>query len=401
MDTDSKGTESKKRYIPWAMAAGRVALGPILIAGAECGWNGLALAGLVVVALVSDIYDGVLARRWGCDTAGVRLFDSMADTVFYLCTAVALWVWVPEIWRSYGWLLASLLGMEAVRFGFDFLKFGKPASYHSYLAKAWGLGMAVAVVAAFAMGRGSVLVPVALGMGILCDLEGLAMSVVMPMWRKDVKTLTEAWRIRGRFEQWMLRRVRSGRPAFGGKQKFVFGGFFALSLSVVLVSPAFAVEAGQVAYMGGSLRLAQGTVGSFDTTTGSDLIFKFAGNEVAIAYTKISAYDYKTEVAYHLGVLPAIAVSLVKRRERKHFLTIRYVDPANVAQAVVFEIAKNDPPGLLAILRARAPQACGSPAMYCASPVIRSAVPPQSASKVPTRPPSDVKNLPISVVPQN
>jgi phosphatidylglycerophosphate synthase len=190
------GTDSKKRYIPWMMAAGRALLGPVLIVGAERGWNGLTLAGLVVVALVSDIFDGVLARRWGCDTAGVRLFDSMADTVFYLCTAVALWVSQPQLWRSYGWLLAVLLGMEGLRFGVDFVKFGKPASYHSYLAKAWGLVMAVAVVAAFAMHRGSVLVPVALGMGILSDLEGLAMSLVMPVWRQDVKTPAAAWRIR-------------------------------------------------------------------------------------------------------------------------------------------------------------------------------------------------------------
>jgi phosphatidylglycerophosphate synthase len=244
MRTDSMGTDSNKRYIPWAMAAGRALLGPVLIAGAELGWNGMAMAGLVVAALLSDIYDGVLARRWGCDTAGVRLFDSMADTVFYLCTAIALWVSQPQLWRSYGWWLAVLLGMEAVRFGFDFVKFGKPASYHSYLAKMWGLVMAVAVVAAFAMGRGSVLIPVALGMGILCDLEGLAMSVLMPLWRKDVKTLAEAWRIRAQFERWMARRVRSGRPAFGGKQRFLLSGFIVL-LSVVLVSPAFAVEAGQ------------------------------------------------------------------------------------------------------------------------------------------------------------
>jgi CDP-diacylglycerol--glycerol-3-phosphate 3-phosphatidyltransferase len=93
-------------------------------------------------------------------------------------------------------LLLALLGLEGARFAVEFVKFGKPASYHSYLAKAWGLVMAIVVVAAFLMQRGSVLVPVALGMGILCDVEGLAMSAVMLVWRKDVKTLCEAWRIR-------------------------------------------------------------------------------------------------------------------------------------------------------------------------------------------------------------
>jgi CDP-diacylglycerol--glycerol-3-phosphate 3-phosphatidyltransferase len=230
------GTNLDKRYIPWAMAAVRAVLGPVLIAGAECGWNGLALAGIVVAALVSDIYDGVLARRWKCDTAGVRLFDSMADTVFYLCTAVALWIRLPLLWRSYAGLLVGLLALEGVRFAFDFVKFGRPASYHSYLAKAWGLVMAIAVIGSFAAQKASVLVPVALVLGILCDVEGLAMSWVMPLWRKDIKTLCEAWRIRERFRSWEMRRVRPARRAFGGRQKFVFGGFWMLAVSVLLAT---------------------------------------------------------------------------------------------------------------------------------------------------------------------
>jgi hypothetical protein len=150
----------------------------------------------------------------------------------------------------------------------------------------------------------------------------------------------------------------------------VFGGFWTLAVSVALVLPACAVEAGQVAYTGGSLSVAQGTVGRFDTTSPTALIFRFAGagsnpNEVDIEYKNVRGFSYTTEVAHHLGVLPAVAVGLVKRRERKHFLTLRFTDSVGVAQAAVFEVAKNDPPALLAILRARAPQACGSQMLNC------------------------------------
>ena len=63
----------RKQHIPWMMASARAALGPVLIAGAACSWNGFTLAGIVVGALVSDIYDGVLARAvalryGGCPT---------------------------------------------------------------------------------------------------------------------------------------------------------------------------------------------------------------------------------------------------------------------------------------------------------------------------------------------
>ena len=389
-------TNLKREHIPWLMASARAVLGPVLIVGAECGWNGLALAGIVVAALLSDIYDGVLARRWKCDTAGVRLFDSMVDTVFYLCTAVALWIGLPQLWRSYAGLLFGLLALEGVRFGFDFVKFGRPASYHSYLAKAWGLVMAIAVISSFAMQQANVLVPVALVLGILCNVEGLAMSWVMPLWRKDIKTLREAWRIRERFRSWERRRVRPGRRPFGGRQKFVFSGFLMLALSVVLVLPARAVEAGQVAYAGGSLSVTQGTIGSFDTTSPVALVFRFGGsgagsNEVDIEYKKIQGFRYTTEVARHLGVLPAIAVGLLKSRERKHFITIRFTDSAGVAQAAVFEVAKNDPPALLAMLRARAPQVCGSPMLNCGygpgnrPGVAVPALPLQTAPAIPER----------------
>jgi phosphatidylglycerophosphate synthase len=373
-----------KQHIPWAMPAARAALGPVLIAGAACSWNGFTLAGIVVGALVSDIYDGVLARRWRCDTAGVRLFDSMADTVFYLCTAVALWVSQPQLWRSYGGLLVALLVLEAVRFGFDFAKFGKPASYHSYLAKLWGLVMAIAVIGVFALHRLNALVPAALVLGILCDLEGVAMSVVMPVWRKDIKTVCAAWHLRGQILAERCASLpaaeREGRPEKAllmKERNLAIGRSFLFVLGVLVARPCFAVEAGQVAYLSGTLAVRQGTIGGFDTVSPEGLVFKFtasglAPGEVDIAYKKIGSFEYSTEVAHHLGVLPAVAVGLVKRRERRHFFTIKFTDSSDVPQAAIFEVPKGDPPGLLAILRARAPQACrlqGSNCGRCSPPM--------------------------------
>jgi CDP-diacylglycerol--glycerol-3-phosphate 3-phosphatidyltransferase len=198
-------SQTMKQRIPWIMAGGRAALGPLLLAAQACRWNGIALAamipGMICAALLSDIFDGVLARRWQCDTPGVRLFDSMADTVFYLCVAAALCLGQPRLWSSHvAWLIA-LMALEGLRFAVDLAKFGKPSSYHSYLAKTWGLVLAVAVMGAFAAGLThpracGVLLSAGLGLGVLCDLEGLAMSALLPVWRNDVRTLSAAWRLR-------------------------------------------------------------------------------------------------------------------------------------------------------------------------------------------------------------
>jgi hypothetical protein len=92
--------------------------------------------------------------------------------------------------------LVALLGFEAFRYGFDFWKFGKVASYHSYMAKAWGLLLALAVVGMLSFGGLGWLLWVAIVFGIVVNAEGLAMSLMLPRWKNDVKTLGRAWDLR-------------------------------------------------------------------------------------------------------------------------------------------------------------------------------------------------------------
>lgn len=93
-------------------------------------------------------------------------------------------------------MLAAVLALECIRYIFDLRKFGKSASYHSYLAKAWGLTMAIALIAVCALDAGKVLLGFALVLGILCDLEGLVMSGLLPRWQHDVKTIPRALALR-------------------------------------------------------------------------------------------------------------------------------------------------------------------------------------------------------------
>jgi phosphatidylglycerophosphate synthase len=182
--------------IVWMMIGLRVMLCPVMVWGAKKNWSGKVLAFIVVIALVDDIYDGVLARRWGWDSPSVRLWDSLADTVFYLGVAGAVWLRDPKVIRGNWVLFAILFGLEGTRYVFDMVKFGKAASYHSYMAKAWGLLLAAAMVGVFAFERLRILVPIAVAWGIVVNLEGLAMSILLPRWRNDIKTLPLAWKAR-------------------------------------------------------------------------------------------------------------------------------------------------------------------------------------------------------------
>ncbi|MBE7181529.1 MAG: CDP-alcohol phosphatidyltransferase family protein, partial [Terriglobus roseus] len=155
------------QVVPWSLVFLRLALAPGIVWAAAAQFDSRILSACVLVALLSDIYDGVIARRLGCDTAAIRVADSLVDTVFYLGVLVALWIRKPEVVRHEWPLLAILLMLEGVRYVVDLRKFGRSASYHSYLAKAWGLVMAIALILVFASSAGGLLLAAALVLGIL------------------------------------------------------------------------------------------------------------------------------------------------------------------------------------------------------------------------------------------
>jgi hypothetical protein len=138
-------------------------------------------------------------------------------------------------------------------------------------------------------------------------------------------------------------------------------------LMLAMAVPAFAVEGSDVAYVGGTAsQLKSGVVGSFDMASATGLVFAYQGGTLEIPYDRIESYEHSKEVAIHLGVAPAIAVGLIKRRKRNHFLRITFRDSGNMHQVVVFEIPKTQPIVLMPVLMARSPQARCAPFIECA-----------------------------------
>jgi|SRR6266568_7103810 len=136
--------------------------------------------------------------------------------------------------------------------------------------------------------------------------------------------------------------------------------FLQVGFVVFLSSSAAALDDGHVRYVGGTAAgVSAGAVGRLDTTSETSVIFEQAGDKLSIPYASIESYEYSKEVTRHLGVLPAVAVGLMKMRRHSHYFRITYRDPSGtVQQIVVFEVPKHMPPTLNAILEARTRGKC-------------------------------------------
>jgi hypothetical protein len=130
-----------------------------------------------------------------------------------------------------------------------------------------------------------------------------------------------------------------------------------LSFLLALTTPAVA-GGGQVMYVGGTVvTLNAGVLGKLDTSSQTVLNFDYSGGKLVIPFEMVDSYECSQRVVRHLGVLPAIAVGLVKR-QRRHFFRISWHDESKAPQVAIFEVSKEMPYTLLAILQVRAPQGC-------------------------------------------
>lgn len=193
------GLRSAMRFphcTPLALTVLRMLLAPVVVVLAVLHPDPRLLGACLVVAFLSDVFDGVIARRLGIATQGLRRLDSIADTVFYIAAMFAAWHLHADALRPWLVPLAVLLALEAARYGFDAVKFRREASYHMWSSKLWGLALFAAFFALLAFGVGGWPILLAIVVGIVADVEGLAISVVLRKPRTDVPTILHAIRIR-------------------------------------------------------------------------------------------------------------------------------------------------------------------------------------------------------------
>ena len=206
------------RRVPAFLVALRALAAPALLAAAARGAPGAALAALVTLALLSDVFDGVIARRLGVATPALRHADSVADAVFYLAALGALWMRARGAVTALAAPLAALLALEAVRLVLERAKYGRMAAYHMWSAKLWGLTLWLGVCEAFLASApagartdtAGPLLRLAVYVGLATDLEGLAATLVLPRWECDVPTL---WHARQRARALAAARAEDRRTA--------------------------------------------------------------------------------------------------------------------------------------------------------------------------------------------
>jgi phosphatidylglycerophosphate synthase len=187
-------------YLPGALVAFRALVSPLLVWEAWDGQVGSWFLAGFIAAFLSDVFDGVLARRLGVASIALRRADTWADIVLYVAVLASAWLARREALLALGWPLAVLLGSTIASWAVDLMKYRQLSSYHPWSAKAWGITLALAVVALFGWQFTGWPMRLMVVVGVASNLECIAMTLVLPRWTHDVPSLVHALHVRAAME---------------------------------------------------------------------------------------------------------------------------------------------------------------------------------------------------------
>lgn len=186
------------KNIPLVLIGFRFVLGPVMI-GLTYAYGPLVrmvLMAALLLGILSDVFDGIIARKQGVSTAALRRMDSQTDLVFWVCAGWCSWLLNPEIIIENRIAITTIFVMEGLTYVFSFLKFGKETCTHALLSKLWGITLFTAFVSIIGFGYGGISLALAVVFGVISHIDVYLIILFLPKWTHDVPSAWHAWQIR-------------------------------------------------------------------------------------------------------------------------------------------------------------------------------------------------------------
>lgn len=178
------------KKVPFLLIYSRILIGVIilLLAFLDVDNNEFTIPTLIVIGLLTDVFDGVIARKVGVATEKLRVWDSNVDVFFWISVIGAVFYQRIEVVQTIWIQIVILLVLETLSYIISFLKFKKTIATHSYLAKFWTLTLLVFIVELQAYGTHHSFL-VCFIFGAISRVEIIAIILLLKEWTTDVSSI--------------------------------------------------------------------------------------------------------------------------------------------------------------------------------------------------------------------
>ena len=187
-----------KMNIPILLIIFRLLLAPVILALAYfIGESSkITIVILMYLGLISDILDGIIARKQNISSAKLRRMDSQTDMIFWLSIGFATWILYPKLISDNATVIWAILGMEIACYAISFLRFKKETCTHAFLSKLWGITLLIAFTSLIGFNHAGIPFALAITMGLISHIDRILITLILPKWTHDIPSAYHAYLIR-------------------------------------------------------------------------------------------------------------------------------------------------------------------------------------------------------------
>ena len=182
------------KHLPFALILFRLFISPVMvwIAYHQYAYAGYLLAALLIAGILSDVFDGVVARKLGISTDSLRKWDSNVDVVFLVSNLIAAWMFQPEEVIAKTPYIVSIIGFELLMYAISLMRFKKLPANHAYSAKVFAVWICIALTTLFATGSWSTVFYIMYAFGVLSYLDNMLILLLLKEYKVDTKGFWKA-----------------------------------------------------------------------------------------------------------------------------------------------------------------------------------------------------------------
>lgn len=182
--------------IPETLLYSRLVVSVLLILFSFAPVSPAIIVVLSVYAIVSDVLDGIIARKLNISTEEMRRLDTKIDTVFWFSCLFYLCINRPQFLKTHLPELFILVCSELFIIVLGTIKFQERISYHTILSKFWALCLLWFFIDLTLYSSGRYSFALSFWYGLVVQSEIIIITLILRQNHTDIPFLWQAIRLR-------------------------------------------------------------------------------------------------------------------------------------------------------------------------------------------------------------
>lgn len=147
------------------------------------------IVALMIFGLVTDVFDGIIARKLNVATEQLRIWDSNVDVFFWLVViGTTFYLNLDFVWSNSYWI-GSVFALELLAYIVSYTRFKKSIATHTIFAKIWTISLMIFLIDLVLCESSAFYFFLCIGLGIVSRMEIILILVRLRKWTSDVPSL--------------------------------------------------------------------------------------------------------------------------------------------------------------------------------------------------------------------